>query len=161
LGRSKKFELDALPPAWNHRRLISFRGRLVGGPCLRREHRRACGDYIDVADADPSDGCLSMHMNFLRFDLVSIRLAVLCAETGSLSAASRLANCSLSAGSQRLSALEDALGIRLFLRDHRGLQITGAGELFIHHANVILEQLEVLKAQLGSLACVGFASAKA
>ncbi len=89
-----------------------------------------------------------MDFNIARFDLVTMRLAVLCAESGSLSAASKRAHCSISAGSQRLSALEATLGKPLFIRDHRGLHPTDAGELFVAHARVILNQLEVLKAQV-------------
>lgn len=85
-----------------------------------------------------------MDMNIARLDLVSIRLAVLCAESGSLSAAAKRAHCSVPAGSQRLSALEDALGKTLFVRDHRGLQPTKAGELLVHHAKIILGHLEML-----------------
>lgn len=92
-----------------------------------------------------------MDFNIARFDLVTMRLAVLCAESGSLSAASKRAHCSISAGSQRLSALESTLGKPLFIRDHRGLHLTGVGELFVAHAKVILNQLEVLKMQVSAI----------
>jgi molybdenum-dependent DNA-binding transcriptional regulator ModE len=93
----------------------------------------------------------AMDFNIARFDLVSIRLAVLCAELGTLSAAAKLAHCSISAGSQRLSALEDALGKNLFVRDHRGLQVTEAGELFVRHARTILKHLDVLRQQVADV----------
>lgn len=86
-----------------------------------------------------------MNFNPARFDLVSIRFAVLCARTGSLTEASKLANLALSTGSHRLSALEDAVGARLFRRGHRGLHVTAAGEIFMRHAVVILEQLQSLQ----------------
>ncbi len=89
-------------------------------------------------------------INIARFDLVSMRLAVLCAESGSLSAAAKRAHCSISAGSQRLSALESTLGKHLFIRDYRGLQVTEAGELFVRHARVILGHLQVLSEQVAS-----------
>ena len=92
-----------------------------------------------------------MDINLARFDLVTIRLAVLCAESGSLSAAAKLAHCSISAGSQRLAALEAALGKPLFVRDHRGLHPTQAGDLFVHHARIILGDLEVLEWQMARL----------
>lgn len=88
------------------------------------------------------------HINLARFDLVSMRLAVLCAEHGSLSSAARRMHCSLSAGSYRLSALEDMLGTQLFTRDHRGLHATGVGQLFVQHAQVILQEVELLSRQL-------------
>ncbi|MES2999573.1 MAG: LysR family transcriptional regulator [Pseudomonadota bacterium] len=89
-----------------------------------------------------------MDVNFARFDLVSIRLAVLCAELGSLSAASKRVHCSLSTGSYRLSALEDTFGKRLFTRDHRGLHATEAGELFVRHGRTILEHVELMNRQV-------------
>ncbi|HSV79437.1 MAG TPA: LysR family transcriptional regulator [Ramlibacter sp.] len=94
----------------------------------------------------------SGNVNLARFDLVSMRLAVLCAETGSLSAAARRAHCSLSTGSHRLSALEDSFGAQLFTRDHRGLQPTEAGELFLAHARSILERIELMSRQVRSAA---------
>jgi len=92
-----------------------------------------------------------MGLNIARFDLVTMRLAVLCAESGSLSAASKRAHCSISAGSQRLSALEATIGKPLFIRDHRGLHVTQVGELFVAHARLILNELEVLKAQVSAV----------
>lgn len=92
-----------------------------------------------------------MDFNIARFDLVTMRLAVLCAESGSLSAAAKRAHCSISAGSQRLSALEATLGKPLFIRDHRGLYLTDVGDLFVAHARLILNQLEVLKTQVSAV----------
>lgn len=90
--------------------------------------------------------------NIARFDLVSIRLAVICADSGSLSAAVKVAHCSISAGSERISALEEVLGAPLFIRDHRGLRPTPVGEVFVRHARLLLGQLEVLKQEVaGSL----------
>lgn len=89
-----------------------------------------------------------MALNLSRLDLVSMRLVVLCAETGSLSCAARRANCSLSAGSQRLTALEQSIGRLLFRREPRGLRLTGDGELFVRHARQILADLDRLIQQL-------------
>jgi DNA-binding transcriptional LysR family regulator len=85
-----------------------------------------------------------MRLNVARFDLVSIRLVILCAEAGTLSAAAKRAHCTLSAASQRLSALERAIGARLFYRGRRGLRITHVGERFICHAKVIFEHLDMI-----------------
>lgn len=93
-----------------------------------------------------------MDANLARFDLVSIRLAVLCAELGSLSAASKRVHCSISTGSYRLSALEETLGKRLFTRDYRGLHTTEAGELFVQHGKAILQHVELMNRQVASVA---------
>ncbi|MDB5932213.1 MAG: LysR family transcriptional regulator, partial [Polaromonas sp.] len=62
-----------------------------------------------------------MSYNLARFDLVSIRLAVACAQTGSLTAAARGSHLALAAASRRIRELEDALGDTLFERHARGL----------------------------------------
>ena len=85
-----------------------------------------------------------MNTNVARFDFVTFRLAVLCAELGSLSAASKRAHCSISAGSQRIKGLEDTLGQELFVRDYRGLSLTKDGERFVGHANKILSELDLM-----------------
>ena len=89
--------------------------------------------------------------NLARFDLVSIRLAVLCAEWGSLSIAARGANMSKSNASHRLSNLELGVGTQLFLRDHRGLSPTEAGSVFVGHGRAILQRIDQLDRQLASL----------
>lgn len=82
-------------------------------------------------------------MNLARFDLVSVHMAVLCAELGSLSAAARRVHCSLSTASYRLASLEQSVGTQLFSRDQRGLQTTRTGELFVRHAKSILDHVDL------------------
>ncbi|MDM0021778.1 LysR family transcriptional regulator [Variovorax saccharolyticus] len=106
----------------------------------------ACrGDLADALEAEP------VSINLARVDLVSIRLAVLCAELGSLSAAARRAHCSLSTSSYRLTALEASLGSPLFTRDHRGLRTNNAGQLFVEHAKAILEHIDLMSSKIRSL----------
>ena len=93
-------------------------------------------DRASKRERSVSVGGAMQSINLARLDLVSIRLVVLCAELGSLSAAAKWAHCTLSAGSQRISALEEALGRRLFVRDHRGLRPTEAGQLVAQHGEV-------------------------
>ena len=56
-----------------------------------------------------------MSYNLARFDLVSIRLAMACAQTGSLTVAARGSHLALGAASRRIRELEDALGDTLLL----------------------------------------------
>lgn len=101
------------------------------------------------AEASEQDGRRrSMDINIARLDLVSIQLAVLCAELGSVSAASKRVHCTRSTSSYRLSALEETLGGRLFTRDHRGLRATNLGELFVQHGREILQQVAQLSRQV-------------
>jgi DNA-binding transcriptional LysR family regulator len=103
-------------------------------------------------DRQSSSACpgSAVSVNLARLDLVSVRLAVLCAELGSLSAAARRIHCSLSTASYRLSALEETFGTELFTRDYHGLHTTEAGERFVHHAKAILEHVESMHLQARS-----------
>lgn len=89
--------------------------------------------------------------NLARFDLVSIRLAVACFQTGSLSAAARDSHLALAAASRRIKELENALGDTLFERHARGLLPTPAGRVFVKHGLSLLQTMEQLGAELGDL----------
>jgi DNA-binding transcriptional LysR family regulator len=69
--------------------------------------------------------------NLARYDFVSIRLTVLCAQTGSLTTAARHCNLVLPAASRRLKELEAAMGCQLFERHSRGLTMTAAGVIAV------------------------------
>jgi DNA-binding transcriptional LysR family regulator len=92
-----------------------------------------------------------MSYNLARFDLVSIRLAVACAQTGSLTAAARGSHLALAAASRRLRELENALGETLFERHPRGLATTAAGRVFVKHGLTLLQSMERLGAELADL----------
>ena len=89
--------------------------------------------------------------NLARFDLVSIRLAVACAQTGSLTAAARDSHLALAAASRRIRELELALGDPLFERHARGLQPTAAGRVFVKHGLTLLQTMEQLGTELSDL----------
>lgn len=90
-------------------------------------------------------------MNLARFDLVSIRLAVACAQTGSLTAAARDSHLALAAASRRIRELESALGDTLFERHARGLLPTAAGRVFVKHGLTLLQTMEHLDGELADL----------
>lgn len=92
-----------------------------------------------------------MSYNLARFDLVSIRLAVACAQTGSLTAAARASHLALAAASRRIRELEAALGDALFERHARGLLPTAACRVFIKHGLSLLQTMEQLGAELADL----------
>lgn len=89
--------------------------------------------------------------NLARFDLVSVRLAVACAQTGSLSAAARDSHLALAAASRRIKELENALDVALFERHARGLRATPAGEVFVKHGLNLLQSMEQLGIELTDL----------
>lgn len=86
--------------------------------------------------------------NLARFDLVSLRLVVLCAELGSLSAAARSGHLSVSGASSRLSRLEEAFGTALFRRHWRGLAPTKEGEIVAAQADLMLGLLHEMNDSL-------------
>ncbi len=90
-------------------------------------------------------------LNLARFDLVSIRLAVTAAQSGSLTAAAAEAHLALAAASRRLRELEAALGTPLFERHSRGLQVTAAGRLFVQHGLTLLQAMDRIGVELSDL----------
>jgi DNA-binding transcriptional LysR family regulator len=89
--------------------------------------------------------------NLARFDFVSIRLAVACAQTGSLTSAARTCNLVLPAASRRIRELESAVGDTLFERHSRGLVPTAAGRAFVRHGLALLQEMDNLVAELADL----------
>lgn len=89
--------------------------------------------------------------NLARFDFVSVRLAVACAHTGSLTSAARDCNLVLPAASRRIRELEYALGDTLFERHSRGVAPTAAGRAFVRHGLTMLMELDNLVAELADI----------
>lgn len=89
--------------------------------------------------------------NIARFDFVSIRLVVWCAQTGSLTKAAQDAHLAVAAASRRLRDLEDVIGSRLFERRARGLVLTLSGQVFVKHGIVLLQNMAKLASELDDL----------
>lgn len=70
------------------------------------------------------------------------------AELGSVSAAARELYIAQPALSNQISALEKTLGVSLFTRTVKGVQLTPAGEKLVHHAGLILRQVENARADV-------------
>ncbi|MDB5743944.1 MAG: LysR family transcriptional regulator [Polaromonas sp.] len=101
--------------------------------------------------ADPQAAGTPPSYNLARFDMVSIRLAVACAQSGSLTAAARNSHLALAAASRRIRDLEHALGVPLFERHSRGLSPTGAGRVFVKHGLTLLQTMHQLGDELADL----------
>jgi DNA-binding transcriptional LysR family regulator len=82
--------------------------------------------------------------NLSRFDFISIKLAVICAQKGSLTAAARDCNLVLPAASRRIQDLEKTIGNALFHRHSRGLVPTETGRAFVKHGLELLQCLDEL-----------------
>jgi molybdate transport repressor ModE-like protein len=91
------------------------------------------------------------------------------AQQGTLSAAADALHLTPSAVSQQLAALEREVGQPVIERNGRGVRLTGAAEVLVGHANVVLAQLEAAAADVaafsegvvGTVRIAGFATALA
>ena len=72
------------------------------------------------------------------------------AEHGTLAAAADVLHLTPSAVSQQLAALEREVGQPVVERNGRGVRLTGAAEVLVGHANLVLAQLEAAEADLAS-----------
>lgn len=90
-------------------------------------------------------------LNLSRFDFVSVQLAVLCAQSGNLTAAARACHLVLPAASRRIKDLEGAIGFQLFERHSRGLTVTAAGRVFMRHGLALLQEMQALTRELNDL----------
>jgi DNA-binding transcriptional LysR family regulator len=84
----------------------------------------------------------------IPFDLVDLRLMVRIAEADSLTKGAEAAHMSAPAASTRIKAIEESLGVKLLHRSSQGVTLTPPGQAFVHHARLVLGQLEHLRTDL-------------
>ena len=90
-------------------------------------------------------------------------------QQGTLAAAADALHLTPSAVSQQLAALEREVGQPVIERNGRGVRLTGAAEVLVGHANIVLAQLETAAADVaaygegavGTVRVAGFATALA
>ncbi len=83
-----------------------------------------------------------------NFDLTDLRLLVRVAEGNSLTAGAQALGISLPAASVRVKNLEVRIGAQLLHRTPQGVTLTPPGQAFVHHARLVLGQLEQLRGDL-------------
>lgn len=74
----------------------------------------------------------------MAFTLRQLQFFIAAAEAGSVTGAARALSISQSSVTEAIRALEDDLGVGLFERQARGLEITHKGSAFLRHARQIL-----------------------
>ena len=84
----------------------------------------------------------------VHFDFVDLRLFINVAELNNLTQGARASALSLAAASTRIKNLEAALGAQLLYRTQRGVSVTPAGDTLLHHARLVLSQVQHLGADL-------------
>ena len=88
----------------------------------------------------------------MHFDLVDLRLMVRIAETNGLTRGAEASHMSLPAASTRVKNLEESIGAKLLYRTSQGVTLTPPGQAFVHHARLVLGQIEHLRGDLQSFA---------
>lgn len=79
------------------------------------------------------------------FDLTDMRLMANVAAAGSLTEAAKRTFLSLPAASTRVKNLEARLGTTLLYRNNQGVTLAPAGQAFVAHARIVMQQLEHLR----------------
>ena len=88
----------------------------------------------------------------MRFDLTDLRLFLHTAEAGSITAGAERAHLTLASASARIRGMEDTLGVPLLTRNRRGVETTAAGRTLVHHARVVLQQMDRMRGELSEYA---------
>ena len=84
----------------------------------------------------------------MHFNLVDMRLMVNVAETNSLTKGAEVSHISLPALSTRIKNIEESIGTKLLYRTSQGVTLTPPGQAFVHHARMVLGQIEHLQGDL-------------
>lgn len=87
----------------------------------------------------------------MRFDLTDLRLFANIHAAGTITAGAEATHMTLASASERILAMESSLGVDLLVRQRRGVALTAAGRVLLHHTRRILMQVEQLQAELGDL----------
>jgi DNA-binding transcriptional LysR family regulator len=91
-------------------------------------------------------------LNLNHFDMMDFRLFIQIAEANSLRKGADLAFLSAPAASARIANLEARTATKLLVRSSKGVTLTVAGQAFLHHAKLILGQVENLSGDLEAYA---------
>src|ERR1700721_3428350 len=84
----------------------------------------------------------------MRFDLLSLKLFVAVCESKSISRAAAREHIAASAGSKRISDLEELVKAPLFHRTTKGLEPTASAQALLRHARVVMRDLQKMESEL-------------
>lgn len=88
----------------------------------------------------------------MRFDLTDLKLFLHVIEAGSITAGAERMHLAVAAASTRIRNMEIELGTSLLHRDRQGVRPTPAGRTLVHHARLLLQQVERMRGDLGEYA---------
>lgn len=84
----------------------------------------------------------------MRFDLTTLNLVLAIADTRSITRGAAQEHLALAAASKRLSDLESRLGVALFDRRARGVDLTEAGRAMVRHIRSLNASLHALESEV-------------
>jgi DNA-binding transcriptional LysR family regulator len=84
----------------------------------------------------------------MRFDLITLNLVLAIADSRSITRGAAQAHLALAAASKRLSDLESRLGVALFDRRARGVELTEAGRALVRHIRSLNASLHALESEV-------------
>lgn len=86
-----------------------------------------------------------------RVDLLTLRIFLAVVEEGQLSRAAAREHIVPSSVTKRIQELEDVIGIKLLLREPRGISLTSAGEIVARHVRAIMDNVEEMRAEVAAM----------
>jgi DNA-binding transcriptional LysR family regulator len=88
----------------------------------------------------------------MRFDLVDLQLFIAVADSRSITRGADRSHLALASASARIKGLEQALGVTLFKRGRRGVELTAAGESLLDHARLVIHNVDAMRGDLARFA---------
>ncbi len=88
----------------------------------------------------------------MHLDLTDLRLFLLVTEAGSITEGAARAGLALASASARVRGMEAQVGVALLERGRRGVLPTQAGRALMHHARLVIQQVERMRGDLGEYA---------
>ncbi len=86
--------------------------------------------------------------------LTTLKFVDIVARTGSIRGAAQMMSITSTALNRRILALEEELGVPIFERLPRGVRLSSAGEILVHHIRAQLADMERVKSQIADLSGV-------
>lgn len=84
----------------------------------------------------------------LRFDLTDMQLFLHIVEAGSITGGAERAHIALASASARVRGMEELIGMPLLERGRRGVHPTPVGLSLVHHARLVLRQMDRMRGEL-------------
>ena len=88
----------------------------------------------------------------MRYELTDLRLFLAIAEAKSLSGGANAVHLTASSASYRLKNLEFAMGVPLFKREARGMELTPEGDFVLKHVRSLLAGVERMHGEVSGFA---------